>query len=90
MAGAVSVTTTYTYNEQNRLISTVKQSENETVTEKYGFNNNGNTVSKTKETVKPVDANDTGNFNLSKAGTSITNEITYYQFDVWNQLAKIV
>lgn len=88
LAGAVSVTTTYTYNEQNRLISTVKQSGNETVTEKYGFDNNGNTISKTKETIKPVDANVTGNFNLSKAGNSITNEVTYYQYDVWNQLAK--
>ncbi len=90
LAGAVSVTTTYTYNEQNRLISTVKQSGNETVTEKYGFDNNGNTISKTKETIKPVDANVTGNFNLSKAGNSITNEVTYYQFDVWNQLAKTI
>ncbi len=88
LAGTVSVTTTYRYNEQNRLVSTVKQNGNETITDKYSFDNNGNTISKAKETVKTVDTNVAGNFNLSKAGNSISNEVTYYQYDVWNQLSK--
>ncbi|WP_165755829.1 hypothetical protein, partial [Ruminiclostridium hungatei] len=39
-----SVTTSYTYNEQNRLVSTVQQSGRETVTEKYSYDSNGNTI----------------------------------------------
>ncbi|WP_133051130.1 RHS repeat-associated core domain-containing protein, partial [Ruminiclostridium hungatei] len=84
-----SVTTSYTYNEQNRLVSTVQQSGRETVTEKYSYDSNGNTVAKRKETVKPADPEVTGSFSLSIAGRSSTSsEATYYQYDVWNQLAK--
>ena len=84
-----SVTTSYTYNEQNRLISTVQQSGRETVTEKYSYDSNGNTIAKRKETVKPADPAVTGGFSLSIAGrSSISSEATYYQYDVWNQLAK--
>ncbi len=84
-----SVTTSYTYNEQNRLTATVCQSGSETITERYSFDNNGNTVAKIKETVKPVDPAVTGSFSLSLAGQSTANsEATYYQYDVWNQLVK--
>ena len=88
IAGAVSVTTTYTYNEQNRLVSTVKRSGTETITDIYRFDSNGNTVSKTTETVKPVATSTSGGFSLEKSGQSTTSNVTYYKFDVWNQLIK--
>ena len=88
LSGAVSVTTTYTYNEQNRLVSTVKRSGTETITDTYRFDSNGNTVSKTTETVKPVATSTSGGFSLEKSGQSTTSNVTYYKFDVWNQLVK--
>ncbi|AEY66721.1 RHS repeat-associated core domain-containing protein [Clostridium sp. BNL1100] len=88
LAGATSVTTIYTYNEQNRLVSTVKRSGTETITDTYRFDNNGNTVSKTKETVKPVATSTSGGFSLEKSGKSTASNVTYYKFDVWNQLIK--
>ena len=88
LAGAVSVTTTYTYNEQNRLVSTVKRSGAETITDTYRFDNNGNIVSKTAETVKPVATSVSGGFSLEKSGQSTTSNVTNYKFDVWNQLVK--
>ena len=88
LSGAVSVTTTYTYNEQNRLVSTVKRSGTETITDTYRFDSNGNTVSKTTETVKPVATSASGGFSLEKSGQSTTSNVTYYKFDVWNQLVK--
>lgn len=88
LAGAASVTTTYTYNEQNRLVSTVKRSGTETITDTYRYDNNGNTVSKTTEIVKPVATSTSGGFSLEKSGQSMASNVTYYQFDVWNQLIK--
>ncbi|WP_278244411.1 RHS repeat-associated core domain-containing protein [Clostridium sp. BNL1100] len=88
LAGATSVTTIYTYNEQNRLVSTVKRSGTETITDTYRFDNNGNTVSKTTETVKPVATSTSGGFSLEKSGKSTASNVTYYKFDVWNQLIK--
>jgi RHS repeat-associated protein len=90
MAGTTSVATTYIYNEQNRLTSTVQQSGSLTVTDKYMYDNNGNTISKITETVKPVDSAPTGSFSFNKAGQSTTSEVTYYTFDVWNQLVKTI
>ncbi|WP_049756829.1 RHS repeat protein [Ruminiclostridium cellulolyticum] len=88
LAGAASVTTTYTYNEQNRLVSTVNRSGTETITDTYRYDNNGNTVSKTTETVKPVATSTSGDFSLEKSGQSTASNVTYYKFDVWNQLIK--
>ena len=92
--GTSSVTTKYTYNEQNRLMSTVCQSGSQTVTDKYRYDNNGNTISKTSETVKPIDSALESKAAVFKAGQSPTgdntsyDEITLYEFDVWNQLIK--
>ena len=92
--GTSSVTTKYTYNEQNRLMSTACQSGSQTVTDKYRYDNNGNTISKTSETVKPIDSAVESKATVFKAGQSPTgdntcfDEITLYDFDVWNQLIK--
>ena len=92
--GTTSVTTKYTYNEQNRLMSTVCQSGGQTVTDKYRYDNNGNTINKTTETVKPIDSNSQSKATVFKAGQSPTgdnacyDEITQYEYDVWNQLIK--
>ena len=92
--GTSSVTTKYTYNEQNRLMSTVCQSGSQTVTDKYRYDNNGNTISKTSETVKPIDSTLESKAAVFKAGQSPTgdntsyDEVTLYEFDDWNQLIK--
>ena len=89
-AGTSAVTTTYTYNEQNRLMNTVSNSGSTTETVYYAYDNNGNMVSKSTETAKPVDPETIGSFSLYKAGTVTETAVTFYEYDVWNQLTKAV
>lgn len=92
--GTNAVTTIYDYNEQNRLMSTVCQSGSQTVTDNYFYDNNGNTISKTTETAKPIDSTAQSKATVFKEGQSPTgddtcyDEVTLYKYDVWNQLTK--
>ncbi len=88
-AGTSAAITTYMYNEQNRLTSTVKNDGSTTVTVNYTYDNNGNMISKSTETKKPVDLTATGTFSLHKAGTSTEGAIALYQYDGWNQLVAV-
>ncbi|MEN6312661.1 MAG: S8 family serine peptidase [Clostridiaceae bacterium] len=88
--GTSAAITTYTYNEQNRLVDTVTNDGSTTVTVNYAYDNNGNMVSKSTETTKPVDPEATGSFSLYKAGTSIESAIVLYKYDNWNQLAEVI
>lgn len=88
--GAETIATTYEYNEQNRLTNTITRNGAVTETTKYEYDPNGNTMTKTVETTKPVDPNLTGSFAFNKAGQSTEKTITYYEYDQWNQLIKTI
>ena len=83
-----SITTTYEYNEQNRLMSTVTQSSDNTVKVIYAYDDNGNMVSSTESTTKNADSAVTGGFDLYKVGAKPNTGVTFYEYDVWNQLVK--
>ena len=89
-AGSTVVTTTYTYNEQNRLMTTVTNSDTGAETTGYVYDNNGNMISKSVETVKPIDENAAAEFSLYKEGESTSTAVTFYEYDKWNQLTKTV
>nr|WP_303740666.1 RHS repeat-associated core domain-containing protein [Lutispora saccharofermentans] len=88
--GSETIATTYEYNEQNRLINTITRNGAVTETAKYEYDPNGNTMTKVVETTKPVDPNLTGSFDFNKAGQSTDKNITYYEYDSWNQLIKTI
>ncbi len=87
--GTQTVVTTYTYDRQNRLVSTIKQGSGTKETDKYTYDDNGNMLSKAVETTKPSgQGSGSGTVTVTKAGTSTGSGITFYEYDVWNQLAK--
>ena len=85
-----SMTTTYTYNEQNRLISTTTHNGGQTEKETYDYDNNRNLVSKVKESTKSVDAGIVGSFKFYQMGTDTAKEAAEYRYDVWNQLTSTI
>ena len=89
-AGTSTVITTYTYNEQNRLMSTISSLGSTTETVNFAYDNNGNMVSKSVETVKPVDPATSGSFSINKAGTTANTAVTFYRYDVWSQMIEAV
>lgn len=88
-ADTVTSMTNYTYNEQNRLMSTVTVKGNgisEKVT--YNYDDNGNMVSKYKVKLDPQQPTLPGALSIFKAGESDDNGVSFYEYDVWNQLVK--
>ncbi len=85
--GGNTTSTTYAYNEQNRLVSTITSTGNG-VTEKvtYQYDNNGNMVSQSKTTAEPQTQGVQGSFNVSKAGSFAGSTVTFFAYDKWNQL----
>ena len=72
-----STTTTYEYNEQNRLMSTVTQSSDNTVKVIYAYDDNGDMVSSTETTTKNADPTITGSFDLYKVGAKPNTEVIF-------------
>ena len=90
LSGA-STTTTYSYNEQNRLKSIVTPlagGKEERVY--YYYDNNGNLVTKTKETINPVNTNDVPGIEVFSSGPNPTGDITLYKYNNWNQLVETI
>jgi YD repeat-containing protein len=87
--GGTGITTTYTYNTQNRLIYTEKQLlDGSAEVVEYTYDNNGNMLSQ----LESVIADDTsGNitFGLSLLGVdSVTND-AIYEYDTRNRLIRV-
>jgi RHS repeat-associated protein len=81
--------TNYAYNEQNRLTSTVTVKGNglsEKIT--YNYDDNGNMVSKFNVKLNPEQPTLPGALSIFKAGESNDNSVSFYEYDVWNQLTK--
>lgn len=88
-AETVTSMTNYAYNEQNRLTSTVTVKQNglsEKVT--YNYDDNGNMISKFKVKLNPEPSILPGSLSIFKAGESDDNGVSFYEYDVWNQLIK--
>jgi YD repeat-containing protein len=85
-----SSTTTYSYNEQNRLIDAI--TTRGFVTEKiwYEYGGNENALVKVKETTKPVDPDMAGSFAFAKAGITTTREVAFMEYNVWNQMVRTI
>lgn len=84
-------TTTYNYNDQNRLISNTTSSGGIDETTPYTYDNNGNLLYKGKETLEIDSSNSTERFFASIAGENeneISKDITFYEYDDLNRLIK--
>ncbi len=88
--GESTVVTIYTYNEQNRLTTTLTQADGASEKVDYSYDNNGNMASKSKSVTKPVDPNSPSKFELVKAGMTTNTDVSLYEYDVWNQLSKSI
>jgi len=88
ITGTSTITTTYSYDTQNRMTGTVTEENGTTERVKYNYDNNGNLVYKAKLTTKPVDITKQGSFAISVSGISGTEEISIYEYDELNQLIK--
>lgn len=82
--------TTYKYNEQNRLMSTITSSGSENITNLYSYDANGNMVSKTVERVALLDQSGDSNFALIKEGISTNKNVAFYEYNVRGQLTRSV
>ena len=84
MTVAGSYVTTYAYDKANRLQAETKAEGQSSQITRYKYDNNGNTVCKTLETVSPVaEGQDIG---ISLADKD--SDVTFYEYDGFNQLTK--
>ena len=98
--GSTRTLTTYTYNEQNRLTSTVQQQNDRRTTIKYGYDNNGNLTSELASQIRKIDPlkPPEAHFGMFIAGqekdgaTMFAQDIgqyqQYFEYDVFNQMIK--
>ncbi|HCC07105.1 MAG TPA: hypothetical protein DEP72_02915, partial [Clostridiales bacterium] len=86
--GSTAVTV-YTYNEQNRLLSVTTVNAGVLDKTVYTYDNNGNTLSSAKSTIKAATDAD-AELLITAAGSSAGTEVTLNQYDVWNQLVKTI
>ena len=84
---AASSTTTYTYNEQNRLLRTDKSLPGG-ITEStvYSYDNNGNMIYTAEETRKPVVSGGQPTLTGYIEGETSESKVVFYQYDGLNQL----
>ncbi len=86
-----TTTTSYTYNEQNRLLNTLTTKpggESEKIV--YDYDNNGNMISKNKSYLKPTDPQMLSSFTVFLAGEGNYNGVSFYEYNVWNQLVNTI
>ena len=84
-----SAVTIYIYNEQNRLLNVTTVNAGVLDKTVYTYDNNGNTLSSAKSTIKAAtDAN--AGLAITAAGSSTGTELTLNQYDVRNQLVKTI
>lgn len=80
--------TIYTYNEQNRLMSTMTIDAGTTQKVTYTYDNNGNMTSSATATVKTATEGAQASVGISLAGQSATKDVTFNQYNSWNNLIK--
>ena len=86
-------TETYTYYGDGSLNSKTDRNGKTTnyAYDIYGRLTNGNMVSKSKSVTRPADQYESVSFSVYKAGESnVTKDVTFYEYNVWNQLVKTI
>lgn len=84
----VVAATAYTYNEQERLMTTVQTAENITKTITYQYDNNGNVYSKTQGVTQP-DSGELSETAIALLGIDADPELgAIYEYNVFNQLVR--
>ncbi|TEB06806.1 tRNA3(Ser)-specific nuclease WapA precursor [Pelotomaculum schinkii] len=83
------VTTSYNYDSNNRLVTEIKVTGDVTETTRYGYDNNGNQLYKTSETVKPATAGEAESISVSVSGVSGDGSVSFNEYDGFNQLVKV-
>ncbi|MCX7922699.1 MAG: S8 family serine peptidase [Clostridia bacterium] len=86
--GTTTETTTYIYNEQNRLVTTVTTVPGTTTRTLYTYDSNGNMVCKISTVAKAAVPGKNGSISIIKEGQSISSNISFFEYDVWNQLVR--
>ena len=79
---------TYHYNEQNRLLSTVKVDGDTTETSTYTYDNNGNMLSRMTEVVRPNEVAPTRRIEVLGVNAR-TNTAAVYEYSAFNQLIRV-
>lgn len=96
-----TTTTSYTYNEQNRLTATVVvSSDGSKQTNSYSYDNNGNMTRKAMESTRKIDPSNPpqasfGMFIYGQPGynpkiDNIVKGTAIFEYDVWNQMTKSI
>lgn len=89
--GNVTTLTTYTYNSQNRLVTTETTSPLGTERTAYLYDANGNMMSKTKSTItqRPSVGASLPSFELVIKGLAPDKDVAFYNYDNRNQLTHV-
>ncbi len=80
--------TVYTYDALNRLLNTTTITIDSKVKVTYTYDNNGNMLSSSKVTIKAATPGKQATAGISAPGQSNDSYVTFYSYDVWNQLIK--
>ena len=90
--------TSYTYNDQNRLVQTENISQGKTVITTYIYDHNGNLKSKNAGSLTSVSASGTNSsgvivfpsFDVIVGTSTATNGLVIYSYDTFNRLTRLV
>lgn len=80
--------TNYTYDKSNRLLAETTEENSELNIARYNYDNNGNTICKTKEKISPTIQGQPTEVSLSTGGEQTTADLTLNEYDGFNQLIK--
>lgn len=83
--GDVSVVTSYSYNEENRLT----QSATGDSTTYYGYDNNGNQISEWTRIANTSGTNEEIDLSLGLQSEATDDLLTFYEYDIFDRLVKI-
>lgn len=81
--------TDYAYDKNNRLLTETRTTGDVIEITHYGYDDNGNQLWKTKETVKPA-TGQAASYSVYMAGEVLQEEVELYEYDGFNQLTKSI
>lgn len=87
--GSISLTT-YTYDNQNQLKKESTQYQGNAKITNYEYDSNGNLVSKSNYEQKPSQDGEEVTIGISTAGNGNAEDVTLYEYDLYNQLIKTI
>jgi len=82
--------TSYTYDKNSRLITETKSESNTDEIIRYYYDNNGNQICKTSETIEPGQSGSSGSYNVYVLEDSDEKEATFNEYNGFNQLKKVI